>query len=190
MAAQTWDLAYYATIIVATGTGNTDSTAGDSAGVHYDWPIAYVSTTVSATGSGNTDSTAVGTVGTPTFWPITYWDGTNNSTGVGNTTSTGVGSVTAFSTTWYDITGTVSDGATGVGDTTSSGVDSGVTVVGGPPSVAGFGNTTSTGVGIAGVWIDHATATRPFGVRLDTQYVSVALDVVPVTAPLDMTTEV
>ena len=159
MAAQTWDLAYYATIIPATGTGNTDSAGVDAATVHYDWPIAYVSTSVSATGSGNTDSTGVGSAGTPTFWPITYWDGVNYSTGVGNTNSTGVGTATAVNLTWYDLAGTPSEPVTGAGNTTSQSGDVGVNTIGtGNVSASGSGNTTSTGIGSVSIWGGETTA--------------------------------
>lgn len=121
------------------------------------WDLAYYTTIVSAAGVGNTDSAAVGSVGTPTFWPITYWDGVNLSTGVGNTTSTGVGAGTAVNSTWYDLTGTVSEPATGSGNTTSSGTDSGVAAAG-SSTATGSGNTTSTGAGGVTVWTgDSAT---------------------------------
>lgn len=144
MAAQTWDLAYYTTLVPATGVGNTDSAGGDNVTVHNDWPITYVSSVVSATGTGNTDSTGAGTAGTPTLWPFNYWDGVNYSTGVGNTYSGGAGAGDALNATWYDITGTVSAfaPADGAGNTLSQGDDLGAA----PPGYAsGVGNTSSTG---------------------------------------------
>lgn len=159
MAAQTWDLAYFTTLVAVTGVGNTDSTAGDAATVHNDWPFDYANTTVSATGVGNTTSTGVGAAGTPQVWPITYWDGITSATGSGNTNSTGVGAVTAVNLTWYDLAGTPSEPVTGAGNTTSQSGDVGVNTIGtGNVSASGSGNTTSTGIGSVSIWGGETTA--------------------------------
>ncbi len=155
MAAQTWDLTYYTSLVPGTGVGNTDSAAGDAATVHNDWAISYVSSVVSATGVGNTDSAGVGSAGTPAIWPIDYWDGVNRSTGVGNTTSTGVGAVDVITTsTWYDLTGSVSDAAAGAGNTISAGQDDGASVAGLPTPVITLNVQMPPGT-VVGAYLRH-----------------------------------
>ena len=119
MATQNWDIALLATIVSATGAGDTTSSSVGSAG----------------------------TINPPQQWDFVYWDGVTWGTGVGNTNSTSVGSATAENATWYDITGTVGTGGSGVGNTLSQAADFAPFTVLSPPSVTGFGETISSSYG-------------------------------------------